>query len=284
MKAVDDNKLIHTLLFLFRESKIEEDKQIASACLRSLEKGTYKTVVVYNQGYLTDQELKDFLSQFNLKCIVIGLGSNVGTVIGRQSCFEYIWNVYPETEFISELHLDMLFTYHWEDPLVDYLQHHDEPMISTGIVDKEGKLNFLETTAEGFTSEASISDAFLMKLRCDKIVHGFTNPCIHVAHILKATGGYDYRFLKGKQCYEDDSMLLGYYYYYGTRANWHPKVNYQSVVYHAVAGQRLEVAGNVRLNYEGLVRQYGAMGLKHLSQLHKSEWQVRYFARQFNTM
>jgi len=279
-----NNKLIHTLLFLFRESKSEEDKRIATICLKSLEKGTYKTVVIYNQGYLTDDQLKEFLSQFNLNCIVIGIGSNIGTVIGRQSCFEYIWDKYPETEFISELHLDMIFTFNWEDPLVDYLQHNDEPLMSAGIVDKEGNLNFLETKADNFTEEFAITDDFLMNLRCDKVVHGFTNPCIHVSKILKVTGGYNSRFLKGKQCYEDDSMLLGYYYYYGTRLNWHPKVNYNSVVYHAVAGQRLEVPGNVRLNYEGLVQQYGAMGLKHLSQLHKSDWQIRYFMQKFNAM
>lgn len=277
-------RLIHTLLLLFRQNQLEEDKKLASECLKSLEKGRYKTVIVYNQGCLNDKELKAFLSQFELSFTVIGNGINVGTVIGRQSCFEYIWDKYPDTKFISELHLDMIFTSHWEDPLIDYLENNDEPIISAGIIDKTGCLTFLNSQIEKFSASSDLSDDFLMALRCDKVVHGFTNPCIHVAEILKYTGGYNAKFLKGKQCYEDDSMLLGYYYYYGTKANWYPKVNYNSVVYHAVAGQRLGMGDSVLINYQGLVRQYGAMGLKHLSQLHKSPWHIQHFTQQYNNM
>jgi adhesin HecA-like repeat protein len=58
-------------------------------------------------------------------------------------------------------------------------------------------------------------------------------------------------------------------------------VNYNSVVYHAVAGQRMTAGGNTQDNYAGLVRQYGAMGLKALSELHNSAWQKRYFSEQY---
>ena len=102
-----------------------------------------------------------------------------------------------------------------------------------------------------------------------------------MSHILEEVGGYDLRFLEGKHCFEDDSLLLGYYYYYGTKAKWYPKVNYQSVVYHAIAMQRLEVADDITVNFNGLVKQYGAMGLKYLSELHKSSWQVDFFQEQF---
>lgn len=276
-------KLIHTLLFLFRENRLEEDKALAAACLKSLEKSRYKTVIIYNQGFLTNDELTDFLSDFKLICIVIGNSQNVGTVVGRQSCFEYIWKNYPDTEFISEIHLDMIFTYNWEDPLINYLENNDEPMISSGIVDQNGSLNFLYQVAENMPTDFTLFDDFLTKLRSDNVVHGFTNPCIHVSKILKFTGGYNANFLIGKQCFEDDSMLLGYYYYYGTKANWQPKVNYNSVVYHAIAGQRLGLFDSVQINFTGLVKQYGAMGLKHLSQLHKSQWHINFFDSQYSS-
>jgi len=277
-------RLIHTLLFLFREDRIQEDKILATACLKSIGKSTYKTVVVYNQGYLCYEQLKEFLDPFNLNCIIIGDAINVGTVVGRQSCFEYIWENHPDTEFISEIHLDMIFTHRWEDALIEYLVHNDEPMVSCGIVDGQGSLNFLESKPKIIPKDYNNDfDDFLISLRSDQVVHGFTNPCIHVSKIIQYTGGYNPRFLKGKQCYEDDSMLLGYFYYYGTRVNWHPKVNYNSVVYHAIAGQRLVLGDNVLLNYDGLVRQYGAMGLKHLSQLHKSEWHINYFNLQYHS-
>jgi hypothetical protein len=277
-------KLIHTLLFLFRNERLDEDKNLATACLKSLEKGTYKTVVIYNQGCLTNDELRGFLSQFQLNCIVIGDAVNVGTVVGRQSCFEYIWKYYPKNEFISEIHLDMIFTHHWEDSLVNFLEHNDEPMICSGIIDQNGFMNFLGITVDNMPKDNNLFDKFLFNLREKKIVHGFTNPCIHVSKILKAAGGYDANFLIGKQCFEDDSMLLGYYYYYGTKINWHPKVNYNTVVYHAVAGQRLGVNDNVMVNFNGLVKQYGAMGLKHLSELHRSQWQINFFNSQYNDL
>lgn len=277
-------KLIHTLLFLLRDGKINEDEELAITCLKSLEKSTYTTVVVYNQGYWTNEELEQFLSQFNLNYFVIGEGKNVGTSIGRQKCFEYIWNNFPDTEFISEIHLDMIFSSNWEDKLVDFLDSNNEPMISCGIVDQNGHMNFLSNNTVDIPDNKNTFDDFLLSLRCDKVVPGFTNPCIHVSRILKDTGGYNYHFLKGKQCFEDDSMLLGYYYYYGTKENWHPKVNYNSVVYHAIAGQRLDMSDNVRLNFDGLIKQYGAMGLKHLSKLHTSQWHIDYFNEQYKSI
>ena len=277
-------RLIHTLLFLFREDRILEDTNLAVSCLKSLEKGSCKNVIVYNQGFFTNDQLKAFLSQFDLNCIVIGNGVNVGTAVGRQCCFEYIWENSSEVEFISEIHLDMIFTHNWEEALINYLDSNDEPMVSCGIVDQQGNMNFLEKVSESIPTDPNLFDDFLIGLRTDKVVHGFTNPCVHISSILKAAGGYNPRFLKGMQCFEDDSMLLGYFYYYGTRANWQPKVNYNSVVYHAIAGQRLGLYDSVQLNFDGLVRQYGAMGLKHLSKLHKSAWQINYFTAQFENI
>lgn len=270
---VNDTKLVHTLLFLYQRM---EDMMLAVECLKSLENSTYQTVVIYNQGILSNEALKVFVAPFHQNCHIIGDGVNVGTAVGRQKCFEYIWEHIPGTAYISELHLDMLFTRNWEDALVQYLEHNDEPLVCCGIVDKEGHLPFLDKTVPLPDTRRQYID-FLELQRTDSIVHGFTNPCIHVSEILKKAGGYNADFLKGRNCFEDDSMLLGYYYYYGTQRDWHPKVNYNSVVFHSVAGQRMAVQGKVSVNYEGLVKQYGLMGLKALSTLHSSAWHKRFF-------
>ncbi|SHH59660.1 hypothetical protein SAMN02745823_00417 [Sporobacter termitidis DSM 10068] len=273
-------RLIHTLLFLLRANRLEEDLKLADACLRSLEKSAYNTVVVYNQGFYSNDQLRDYLSEYNLETIVLGEGVNAGTSAGRQSCFRYIWEHRPDTEFISEIHLDMIFSGNWEDKLIDYLAANDESMISCGIVDQKGNMPFAgKSTA--MPAGGQITDDFLHSLQEDRIIRGFTNPCIHVSEVLKETGGYDTHFLRGKQCFEDDSMLLGYYYYYGTRAAWHPKINLNAVVYHAVAGQRLGVYDDTLVNFNGLVKQYGAMGLKHLSGLHESQWHRWFFLKKY---
>lgn len=277
-------RLIHTLLFMLRPNYIAEDLQLATTCLRSLEKSAYTEVVVYNQGFWDNKDVEAFLQGFALKCTVIGDGINVGTVIGRQSCFEHVWRQMPDTEMLSELHLDMIFTHQWEAPLVAYLDTHDQPLVSCGIVDKDGAMSFLETPPAPLPPLEGDMDTYLVNLRRDQVVHGFTNPCIHKSAILRATGGYNASFLTGKQAYEDDSMLLGYYYYYGTRADWKPQVCYQSVVYHHLAGQRLGMNDSVMINYGGLVRQYGATGLLHLSRLHRSPWHIRFFSEQYRIM
>ena len=277
-------KLIHTLLFLLRPEKLSEDIDLAKTGLKSLEKGSYKTLVVYNQGPLSNDELEAFLHQFNLDCMVIGEAVNVGIAAGRQRCFQYIWDNYPDAEFISEIHLDMIFTHHWEDAMVDFLSRNDEPVVSAGIIDKGGVLPFLDQAEREMPNDFEGYDSFLIGLRCDRIVHGFTHPCIHKSEIIREIGGYDINFLRGKQCFEDDSLLLGYYYYYGTKANWHPKVNYNSVVYHAVALQRLDLHDSIMPNYNGLVKQYGAIGIKNLSHLHKSAWHRRFFRDKYNAM
>ena len=270
-------KLVHTLLFLLRQ---EQDKNLAVNCLKSLEESTYKTVVVFNQGNLSNDELKSFLSNFNLECHIIGDGINVGTAAGRQKCFSYIWDNLQDTSYISELHLDMIFTRGWEDALVNYLENNDEPLISCGIIDKDGNMPFLNGSYP-LPEEFCEYPDFIMELRTDQVVHGFTNPCVHSSEILRKTGGYNTSFLKGRQCFEDDSMLLGYYYYYGTKRNWFPKVNYNSVVYHEIAGQRMSAGGKTKDNYDGLVKQYGAMGLKSLSELHGSMWHKQYFLNRY---
>jgi hypothetical protein len=160
----------------------------------------------------------------------------------------------------------------------------DLVLVNVVVRDKSGALIFLDQTAREIPGDIEAFDDFLAGLRCDRVIPGFTHPCIHRAEILREVGGYDTRFLRGKQCFEDDSLLLGYYYYYGSKADWHPKVNYNSVVYHAVALQRLDLHDSIMPNYNGLVAQYGAMGLKSLSHLHQSAWHKRFFGDKFNEL
>lgn len=276
-------RLIHTLLFLLRKDNAPEDLKMADTLLRSLEKSTSKTVVVYNQGYLTNEALAQYLSKFQLDAHVIGEGTNDGIPVGRQRCFSYIWSNYPDTEYISELHLDMCLSSNWEEPLVDYLASHDDPVICSGIIDQNGEMPMIDKKVS-LPQQLNQLDDFLLRLREDKVLSGFTHPCIHISPILKEIGGYNLAFLKGKQCFEDDSLLLGYYYYCGTKANWRPKVNYNSVAYHAVAGQRLSIYDNIQVNYNGLVRQYGGMGLKHLAHLHGSPWHQSFFESRYREL
>ena len=121
-------------------------------------------------------------------------------------------------------------------------------------------------------------------LKQDTIIRGFTHPCIHNLNILKEIGGLNTAFLKGKQAFEDDSLLLGYHYYYGTKTNWKPKVNYQTVVYHEIGGQRYDLNDNIMINFDGLIKQYGAMGIKRLANIHKNDWSVNFFTEQFNAL
>lgn len=256
---------------------------MAQAVFKSFEKSTYKTVVVYNQGYLSHDELRQYLSEFELDIHIIGDGTNVGIPFGRQSCFNYIWTHFPDTEYISETHLDMYLSRQWEDPLIAYLASHDEPMICSGIIDQNGDMPILGKK-KPLPQAVDAYDDFLLNLREDSVLHGLTHPCIHVSKILKEVGGYDLVFLKGKQCFEDDSLMLSYYYYYGTRMNWHPKINYNSVAYHAVAGQRMSLTDSMLINYNGLVKQYGAMGIKNLGQLRNSQWHKIYFGNNYKSL
>lgn len=274
--------LIHSLLFFLRESSLAADLTRAERCLKSLEKSNFKTVVIYNQGFWSNDELKDYLKSFSLNYTVIGSGTNVGIVNGRQACFEWIFQNLTNVPFVSELHLDMIFTHNWETPLIDYLNSKDEPVIGCGIVDKYGQMPFQTMIEPPPFDDFNKLDNYLAKLRSDSVIHGFTHPCIHKMDILKEIGGLNTTLLNGKQAFEDDSLLLGYHYYYGTKTNWKPKVNYNSVVYHEIGGQRYDLADSVMVNFEGLVRQYGAMGLKQLANIHANDWSVKFFTQQYN--
>ena len=273
--------LVHTLLFFIRCDHYTDDLTQAKQCLKSLSQSTYKKLVIYNQGGLSNNEVRQLVGEYDLECFILGDGTNVGIVAGRQKCFEFIWNELPDSKYVSELHVDMIFPDCWENKLIDYLESNDEPMISCGIVDSCGYFAYLEEQIQELPQKFEEWSPFLQELRRDVILPGFAHPCIHVMKALRDVGGYDLEFLKGNQCFEDDSLLLSYYLYYGTRTDWFPKINYNSVVYHGVAMQRLGL-DNCMLNYIGLIQQYGLIGLKYLSKLHSNPYQKQFFERQFN--
>lgn len=273
---------VHTLLFFLREDSEKEDLVRAENCLKSLEKSRYTTVVVCNQGFWDNDRLAEYLKSFKLDIAIIGTGNNVGIPKGRSSCFEYVYEHFSNASYVSELHLDMIFTQFWEAPLVDFMNTYPEPVISCGIINKFGQMTCLDPTPKTLPlhSPDAMHD-FLMGLRTDSIIYGYTHPCIHRLSVLKEIGDYDTVLFKGKQAFEDDSLLLGYYYYYGTKANWRPKINYQSVVYHEYDGQRSALddsATDYALNFQGLLTQYGLMGIKHCASLHAAQESKELFA------
>lgn len=272
--------LVHTLLFFVRADHYADDLLLTEKCLKSLSTGTYKKVVIYNQGCISNDELRNILDQYDLEYYILGKGINIGIVAGRQNCFQYIWSNLPNTKYISELHLDMIFSKEWENSLIDYLTQHDEPVISSGIITSSGSCVNLKETVYSLPQLFDEWEPFLHSLQENVIIPGFTHPCIHVSQILQEVGGYDLKMLNGSQYYEDDSLLLSYYLYYGTRSNWHPKINYNSVVYHECAAQRLGLDNCIQ-NYLGLIQQYGIMGQKYLSLLHSNLGQKQFFKNQY---
>ncbi|WP_432401150.1 hypothetical protein [Wukongibacter sp. M2B1] len=277
-------EMIYTLPFFVREEPnfYKYDLKLASDCFSSLERSDDITVIIYNQGCLRKDKLLDFLSSYRVKAIILGDGKNVGIAKARQMCFEYIWSNYAEVPFICEIHLDMIFPKNWHEPLLIQLKNSDEPMISPGILTSDGELQPLNkkvSKTEIFTDITDLT-CFLNKLSKDEVCEGFVHPVIHKSHILKEIGGYDYRFLKGKQGFEDDSLLLGYLYYMGMRTNWRPKCCLKSWVYHGTMVQRMALQGkeqDFELNFNGLFYQYGGYGFKHLSELYKDDLNFQMF-------
>jgi len=268
-------QVVHTIPFLIRT---HADLKLAEICLESLgESDPNGIVVLYNQGILTNRELEVFLKNFKLQFNVLGEGVNIGIGQGRMACFQYIWARLPDTKFISEIHVDMFFPKGWLEELVSFLEDNaGEPMICPGILTFKGELHPEEKektmiTEIPFGNQEQMNN-LLTKLTFDKVLEGFVHPVLHRAEALKAVGGYDARFLKGKQGYEDDSLLIGYRYYLGTKNNWLPKCYLKTRVYHATLAQRASLEDknqDFQKNLRGLVYQYGVKGLMELSSIYK---------------
>lgn len=262
---------------------------LADKCFASLAKTCPQAhIVIYNQGALSNDDLRKYLARFNLKAEILGDGRGVGHPRGKQACFEHIWAGYPEARFVSEIHLDMIFPSGWLEGLVGFLQSHpDEPLVCPGILTAQGELHPEQrgrpTVADIPVHNPERLERLLHSLAGDRVVEGWVHPVLHRAEVLKAVGGYDTRFLKGSQGYEDDSLLLGIRYYLGTKAGWKPKCYTPVRVYHATLVQRStmpDMNEAFQANLRGLIYQYGARGLMELSAIHPKNKEFRKIVEQ----
>ncbi|MEJ9216913.1 hypothetical protein P4H46_01610 [Paenibacillus glucanolyticus] len=264
-------RIIHTLPLFIREDSREEDLHMAGLALSSLQNSKDHNTVLFNQGCLTNEELQDWLLTQGISCVIQGEGVNIGIAAARQACFEFIWEHFPETEYISEIHVDMILPTGWYEPLLRYLAYTGEPMVSPGIVTSSGELQPLKEFIQLPETPEHLMTA-LQQLSREGTAYGFVHPVVHNAEILRRIGGYDTRFLPGKQGYEDDSLLLGMRYYMGIRSEWRPKCCLESWVYHATMAQRMSLQDkhiDFSINEEGLFHQYGAYGLRELAEIHR---------------
>ncbi|MFS0722835.1 hypothetical protein [Paenibacillus sp. 1P07SE] len=268
--AALEHVLIHTLPLLIRHTSRQQDVEMVVTCLHTLAQSSARQVVIYNQGCLTNAQLSVIARDCGVDAVILGAESNVGIARARQACFQYVWQEFPDARYISEIHVDMLFPPDWYVPLTDYLAASSEPMVCPGIVTSSGELQPLglrisppEDAAGWLTLLASLPRAGL--------AYGFVHPVIHRCEALRAIGGYDISLLRGRQGYEDDSLLLAYAYYMGTRTRWKPRCYLQSWVFHATMAQRMSIPDkqqDFELNELGLFHQYGINGLRELARLH----------------
>nr|WP_204616045.1 glycosyltransferase [Desulforadius tongensis] len=262
---------------------------MADMCFTSLANSSPKALVIlFNQGCLSNEELKGYLKKFNLNVHILGSGNNIGIAPARTACFHYIWNRHPDVQYISEIHVDMIFPNGWVEKLVDFLHtHREEPMVCPAILTSRGELH-PEARQKTSISNVPLNDIekmnkLLPTLTFDAVMEGFVHPVLHRSEILKAVGGYDTRFLKAKQGYEDDSLLLGYRYYVGLKHNWKPKCCMKVRVYHATLAQRTALPDrheSFDKNLRGLIYQYGVKGLMELSAIYQDNMHFKQLTEQ----
>lgn len=269
--------IIYMLPFLLNENGSDFicDLKMADDFFKSLEKCEYKLLLIYNQGCFSNEDLSYYLSKFNVSYKILGNGHNDGITFSRYSMINYIKENYSDIKYVAEVHVDMIFTRSWDRPLIEFLEKTNEPMVCPRIVYYEDNVYKVTGKEEAYLlpDNLDVKINFMESLSEDKIDYGFVHPVIHKFNILKKVNPYDVRFLVGKQGYEDDSILLGYNYYMGTKENWKPKMYYKSCVYHKTMGQRGKIENkNYQMlkNFEGLKIQYGAYGQKELSRIYSN--------------
>lgn len=266
-------KIVHTLPFFILN---DNDITMARQCLSSLVgNGRPSHLVTYNQGELSNELVAEFLDAFEMPYTIIGEGSNVGIPIARQRCFEHVWQHMPHVEYVSEIHLDMIFTPNWAEDIAQRLANTDEPMLSPAILTALGELH-PEHRGKAIVQVPDDVEQLLELLptfRRDELMEGFVHPVIHKNSILKTVGGYDTRFLTGMQGYEDDSLLLGYRHFMGGQTQWRPKADLNTWVFHATMKQRFQlnnIEAEMEKNGNGLIHQYGIYGLMELADIHQN--------------
>ena len=272
--------LVYILPFFSNKLLLHIDLSMAKNCFDSLENCKDAEVIIYNQGSLSNSSLETFMKEYKFKYHIIGDGENIGIPLARNACLQYIWAYFPNVTHIAEIHLDMIFPPDWSDPLINYLNTTSEPCVCPRIVYYESEMaekGFKVTGKDNiinFYGSLQEKIKILEDFKEDKIIEGFVHPIIHKAEALKEIHPYDPKFLQGKQGFEDDSILLGYNYYIGTKNKWRPKINFNSCVYHQTMAQRMQlnnINNEMEKNLNGLYAQYGAYGFKELYRIHNNE-------------
>lgn len=251
-------KLVYMIPFYISDT--DKDRKLARDCFDSLDLSDDVEVVISNQGYMTNDEIHEFMKNYKMKYHIIGVGENVGIPLSRYKSLEYIFNLPYEIDYIGEIHIDMILPPNWHKPLTDYLDNSDEPMLCVRTLGFDVLPEKLEDKIK-----------YLQNETFDDVSEGFVHPVIHKAKILKEINPYDVGYFVGKQGYEDDAILLGYSYYLGTGKKWRPKAMSNSCVAHLGAAQRFLLAGKQAefdKNLNGLNAMYGGMGFKELYRLH----------------
>ncbi|WP_368490416.1 class I SAM-dependent methyltransferase [Clostridium sp. BJN0013] len=257
---------IYMIPFFINKENYDEDIDMAYQCLESLSYSKDVNLLIFNQGCLSNKELDSILQKFNFNYKLLGNGENIGITLSRYIGFRYIIENYSHVDYVTEAHVDMIFPPNWQDPLIDYLNSSEEPMISPKIV-----TNFSDEISSNTTISLADKIKYLSTKGEDKITQGFVHPVIHKLSILKELCPYDVGFLTGTQGYEDDSILLGYNYYMGTGKKWVPKIYHKSCVYHKTLFQRFKLPNlseSFNKNYQGLKLEYGSYGLKELARIY----------------
>ncbi|MEY8001761.1 methyltransferase domain-containing protein [Clostridium sp. Mt-5] len=257
---------IYVMPFFINKENYGEEINMASQCLKSLSYSKDVNILIFNQGCLSNKELEEILKKFNFNYKIIGISENVGITLSRYIGFRYIIENYSDINYVIESHIDMIFPPNWQEPLIQYLDSSEEPMISPAII-----TNFSDNAFPNKNTTLEDKIKYLSTMGEDKFTNGFVHPVIHKLSVLKEICAYDVGFLTGTQGYEDDSILLGYNYYMGTSKKWLPKIYHKSYVYHKTLFQRFKLQNlseSFNKNYLGLKSQYGAYGLKELGRIY----------------
>ena len=282
-KLKESSDLIYTIPFYIDKNKdMDNTLKMATACMRSIEHSKYVNMIIYNQGGLTNEELYNFMNKFNINFTIIGEGKNDGIAYARYMMLKYILKEHKDIKYLAEIHLDMIFSDDWEVPIINRLENSDEPMMCANIVyyDTESNRHILNSDNRyvDFSGNLENKMSILKSYESNGIIEKFTHPVIHKISALEAINAYDVGFLVGKQGYEDDSVLLGYNYYMGTKNKWMPKCCLESCVYHKVCAQRFDINDKYEqweINNNGLKAQYGAYGQKELARM-REEYSFRF--------
>ena len=266
--------VVHTMPVLIRN---EIDVSMLKACLESLSQSIHEpTVIFYNQGEFSSPELREMLDTSSIHYQLLGHGANDGIPTARQQCFEFVWSQYPECNFITEIHQDMIFPSGWTEQLQEFLETNpEEPCICPGIITAQGEWHPHQKGASSIPLPETNQELLqlLHQYERNETVEGFVHPVMHRSDCLKKVGGYNLQDLPGKQGFEDDYLLLAYYNQLRLPFGWRPKADLRTCVFHHTMAQRMglsDMQEEASKNHQGLLHRFGTQGIEDLKRIHSS--------------